>query len=231
MTESFARHFADPAFVERYLQSGPPAFTPGHSGLLQMVYVLLAEAVPERGRVLVVGAGGGLETRALAERAAGWSFTGVDPSATMLDLARATAGAVAGERLALIQGGVADAPPGPYDAATCILVLGVVPDDGAKFDLLAGTHRRLSPGAPFILVDQCLDRTAPDFAQRLDRYAAYARASGVDAETVAGARASLAASTTMVTRARNEALLQEAGFQQAEVFYTAMAWTGWIARA
>ncbi len=196
-----------------------------------MVHVLLAETVPEFGRVLVVGAGGGLETRALAERASGWSFTGVDPSARMLDLARATAGPVAGRRMELIEGGVADAPEGPYEAATCILVLGMLPDDGAKLDLLTETHRRLSPGAALVLVDQCLDRSAPDFTLRLDRYAAYARASGVDAETVAGARATLSASTTVVPRARNAALLAEAGFLDAEVFYTGMAWTGWIAHA
>ncbi len=232
MTNSaFARNFTDPAFIERYLRDGPAAFAPGHAGLLQMVYVLLAETMPEDGRVLVVGAGGGLETRALAERAPGWRFTGVDPSPQMLALAGVVAGPAAGDRLELVEGEVAAAPAGPFDAATCLCVLGVLPDDGAKLGLLQGAHGRLKPGAPFLLVDQCLDRAAPDFDLRLDRYAAYARASGVDAEVVAGARATMAASTTVVSRARDEALLTEAGFRDAEVFYVGFAWTGWIAYA
>ncbi len=33
--------------VRRYITDGPPAFTPGHAGLLQMIGVLLAERVPQ----------------------------------------------------------------------------------------------------------------------------------------------------------------------------------------
>ncbi len=87
------------------------------------------------------------------------------PPEPMLELARATAGPVAGDRLSLIRGTVADAPKGPFDAGTCILVLGLVPDDAGKLALLKGAQQRLRPGAPFILVDQCIDRAAADPAQ------------------------------------------------------------------
>ena len=42
--------------------------------------MLLAERVPEDGRLLVVGAGGGLELKSLADEHPGWTFDGVDPS-------------------------------------------------------------------------------------------------------------------------------------------------------
>lgn len=224
-------HFVDPDRVARYIEHGPPAFTPGHAGLLQMAGVLLAERTPSHADILVVGAGGGLETRHLAQTQPGWRFCGVDPAPAMLDLAKAVAGPAAGDRLTLIEGIVADAPQGPFDAATCILVIGMLPDDGAKAALLAQTRARLKPGAPFILVDQCLDRAAPDFPRRLDRYTAYARASGVPEDVLDGARAYIAGLTTMVTPERNEALLRQAGFEDLEVFYMAMAWRGWIAYA
>lgn len=159
MTEIEA-NFVDPARVTRYIEQGPPAFTPGHAGMLQMTGVLLAERVKADGSVLVVGVGGGLETRYLAGIEEDWRFTGVDPAPAMLHLARATAGPVAGDRLSLIQGTIIDAPPGPFDAATCILVLGLIPDDGAKLDTLKGVRSRMTAGAPFILVDQCIDRSA-----------------------------------------------------------------------
>jgi SAM-dependent methyltransferase len=152
-----------------------------------------------------------------------WRFVGVDPSAAMLGLARETAGPAVGDRLWLIQGEVADATEDTFDAATCILVMGLVPDDGAKLDLLREVRRRLKPGVPSILVDQCIDPAAADRYLRLDRYAAYARASGIDPETVAGARAMMEISTTFVGPARNEALINEAGFEAIKLFYLAMS--------
>ena len=224
-------NFIDPERVKRYTELGPPAFAPGHGGILQMVGVLLAERVSGDGQVLVVGAGGGLETCYLAGIEPGWRFVGVDPARAMLDMARAVAGPVAGNRLTLIEGTVLDAPAGPFDAATCILVLGLIADDGSKLAMLEEVRRRLKPDAPFILVDQCIDRSAPDVEHRLARYANYARRSGVDAETVAAARAAVAALESMVPIRRNEELLREAGFQHLEVFYVGMAWRGWVAYA
>ena len=224
-------NFVDPQRVAQYLDHGPPAFAPGHGGLLQMIGVLLGEVVPDDGTVLVVGAGGGLETRYLAGVAPGWRFVGVDPARAMLDLARAVAGPAAGDRLTLIEGTVIDAPAGPFDAATCVLVLGLIADDGGKLSTLTEVRRLLKPGAPFVLVDQCIDLAAPDAPRRLDRYARYALASGVPAETVANARAAVGASTTMVPERRDVALLEQAGFHDTELFYAGMAWRGWITYA
>lgn len=227
----FSENYVDPERIRNYTEKGPPAFAPGHSGMLQMTGVLLSERVPEDGHVLVVGAGGGLETRYLAGMEPQWRFVGVDPADGMLELARAVAGPVAGERMHLIKGTVLDAPEGPFDAATCILVLGILADDGGKLELLAQIRRRLKTGAPMVLVDQCINRAAPDFHVRLDRYAEYARRSGVEADIVQGARTALESSMTMVSASRNEALLSEAGFCDIDVFYVGMAWRGWIAYA
>ena len=224
-------NFVDSERVRRYIDQGPTAFTPGHAGMLQMLGVLLGERVPENGQLLIIGAGGGLETRYLASVEAGWCFLGVDPARPMLDLAHAVAKPVAGDRLTLIEGTVEDVPVGLFDAATCVLVLGLVPDDGSKLALLQEVRRRLRPDAPFIVVDQCFDRSAPDFDMRLDRYAQYARRSGIDIETVASAKAAIGALQSMVTAGRNEDLLKEAGFHDVELFYLAMAWRGWVAYA
>lgn len=143
---AFTPNFVDPERVRRYIEQGPAAFAPGHGGLLQMIGVLLGESVPPDGTVLVVGAGGGLETRYLAGIEPGWRFVGVDPAPAMLDLARAVVGPAAAARLTLIEGTVTDAPPGPFDAATCLLVLGLVADDGSKLALLRETRLRLREG-------------------------------------------------------------------------------------
>ncbi len=185
----FQRDFQDAAFVDRYSQQGPPAFMPGHAGVLQMTGVLLREGAPADARVLVVGAGGGLETRALAMAHPAFRFVGVDPAPQMIELARRVVGAELGERV------------------------------------------DLRPGAPFVLVDQCPDRSAPDVERGFDRYAACARASGVDAEIVDRARAQLRSNPGLVPPERNASLLVESGFHDREAFYVGMAWRGWLASA
>lgn len=226
-----AFNFDDPDFVAGYVQKGPPAFVPGHSGLLQTAGVLLAERAPEDGHILIVGAGGGLDTRTFARMQPGWRFTGVDPAKKMLDLARAVLGDEINPRVDLIEGGVEAAPEGPFDGATLILVLGLIPDDGSKLKTLQEIRRRLKPGAAFILVDRCDDPNGPDFDRNMDRYIAYAVASGVDPDTLANAKASHRANKAMVTAERDEALLKEAGFTGVHTVYFAMNWQGWAAYA
>ena len=83
--------FNDPNAVAAYAE-GPVRNVPGWADMLRMTEFLHAERVHHDGRVLVVGAGGGLELKRFAEAHAGWSFVGVDPAREMLKLARATLG-------------------------------------------------------------------------------------------------------------------------------------------
>lgn len=226
-----AFNFADPDFVAKYIEKGPRAFMPGQPGVLQMTGILLGERVPDDGHVLVVGAGGGLDTQALAKAGPGWRFTGVDPAGKMLDLARHILGEETMARVELIEGGVEAAPGGPFDGATMILVLGILPDDGAKLATLKAIRHRLKPGAPFVLVDRCDRADNPQFDRNMDRYVAFAAANGVDPETLKNARASHRGNPGMVPAERDEVLLAEAGFADIEHFYHAMNWHGWVAYA
>ncbi len=83
--------FTDPAAVANYAQN-PPRLVPGFADMQRMAMFLLTERVPATARVLVLGAGGGLEMKVFAQTKPGWQFDGVDPSAEMLALARATLG-------------------------------------------------------------------------------------------------------------------------------------------
>lgn len=97
---------------------------------------------------------------------------------------------------------------------------GVLPEDGSKLAVLLDVRRRLRPDAPFILVDHCLDRSAPDFERKLERYAAYAIESGVDGMVVENAKAQMRTNRGLVSSARDEELLDEADFRDRELFYS-----------
>lgn len=116
---------------------------PGVDSLLQMTRVLLAERMPPQGRVLVVGAGGGLELEDLAKAHTGWQFDGVDPSAAMLDLAARRLGPLT-SRVTLHEGYVQDAPAAPFDGATCLPTFHFVPEtsEAMRFRAACEPHTR-----------------------------------------------------------------------------------------
>jgi len=94
-------HFSDSEAVKRYAE-GPPRFVPGFADLHRMTRILLAERAAPDAHVLVLGAGGGLELKALAEAEPRWRFVGVDPAAEMLKQAERTLGAL-NARVQLLQ--------------------------------------------------------------------------------------------------------------------------------
>ena len=225
------QHFEDPDFVKRYA-AGPAQFVPGYDVMQQMAAQLLAETAGPSASILVLGAGGGLETEAFAALRPGWHFAGVDPAGEMLRAARERlAQAGAGGRCTWVQGTIDDAPAGPFDGATCLLTLHFVPDDGSKLATLQGVHRRLRSGAAFVLVDLAIDKAAADAELRRGRYARFAIDSGADPDDVAQTRQRLVDVLNTVAPARNEALLREAGFTDVDLFYAGLSWRGWSARA
>ncbi|MGL4288770.1 MAG: class I SAM-dependent methyltransferase [Phreatobacter sp.] len=220
--------FSDLQAVARYAD-GPPRFVPGYEAMQRMARLLLAERVPDAARVLVVGAGGGLELKAFAEAHPGWIFDGVDPSAEMLDLAERVLGPLA-PRARLYQGYVDGAPPGPFDAATCLLTLHFMTREERRRSA-AEIRRRLKPGAPYVIAHLSFPQGDGERALWLSRHAAMLIASGLDADRAANARAAIDTQTHILTPDEDEAILREAGFSDVSLFYAAFSFRGWVAYA
>ncbi|MCP3371102.1 class I SAM-dependent methyltransferase [Bradyrhizobium cajani] len=220
--------FSDPQMVANYTD-GPPRFVPGYNAMLSMAAILLAERARDDARILVLGAGGGLELKAFAQAQHGWSFDGVDPSAPMLGLARQTLGSLA-PRARLHQGYIDDAPDGPFDGASCLLILHFI-DVAERRRIASEVHRRLKPRAPFVVAHL----SAPDGDEErplwLSRYSAFLAASGVEPDKAAAARDAVTNHLNILAPAQDEAILREAGFSDPTLFYTGFAFRGWVAYA
>lgn len=226
----FVRAFADPAVVSRYAAEGPRRFLPGLDALHRMTAVLLRERAPANAHVLVLGAGGGLEVKALAQAEPGWTFTGVDPSGEMLRAAQETLGPLA-SRVTLVQGYIDDAPLDRFDAATCLLTLHFL-DAPERTRTVTEIHRRLKTGAPFVAAHSSFPQRPQERHVWWSRFEAYAIAAGADPAHAAMARAAnTAASATMFDPEADEAILRAAGFSDASLFYAAFTWRGWIGHA
>ncbi|MFI4874462.1 MAG: class I SAM-dependent methyltransferase [Blastopirellula sp. JB062] len=220
--------FHDPQAVAQYAQS-PRLAVPGFADMHRMATLLLAERVEAQGRILVVGAGGGLELKAFAEAVPSWRFDGVDPSPAMLQLALQTLGPLA-SRATLHEGKVDVAPQGPFDAAACILTMHFADLDERK-QMLAAICRRLKPGAPFIAVHLSFPQADGARDAWLSRYAAYVVSSGVEPEKASQAQKAIDSYLTILDPTQEESLLREAGFSDVNLFYAGFAFKGWVAYA
>jgi tRNA (cmo5U34)-methyltransferase len=205
---------------------GPPRQVPGFAGLHRMTSMLLAERVSAHGRVLVLGAGGGLELKALADDHPGWTFTGVDPSTDMLRVAEHIAGAHAA-RIRLHEGYIDVAPVGPFDGAICLLTLHFVSRD-QRFETLREIHRRLVPGAPFVVAHISFPQTEPERSMWIARHVAFG---GTDPANAESAKQAIATRLSILSPEEDEALLREAGFSNVSLFYAGLSFKGWVGYA
>lgn len=227
-SKPFLAAFQDPEAVARYAD-GPRRFVPGLEAMHQMCGLLLAERAPRDARVLVVGAGGGLELKALASAHPGWTFVGVDPAGEMLREAERTLGPLA-RRVELVEGYVDDVAQDGFDAATCLLTLHFL-ESAERTRTAAAIRARMKPGAPFVAAHGSFPQGPGQRDAWLDRYAAFAISQGVEPDKALGARSAVASMAAMIAPEDDEAILRAAGFTDPAMFWAAFTWRGWVAYA
>ncbi|RMB13015.1 class I SAM-dependent methyltransferase [Eilatimonas milleporae] len=204
---------------------------PGVDGFYTLVRAIAETAIARKGRILIVGAGGGRELEVLGPSDKTFAFTAVDPSTGMLDTAKACA-AVAGaaERTEFIAGLVDDVPAdAPFDAATSLLVMHFLPDDGTKLAYLSAIRDRMKPGAVLIHADVCLDGTGM-FRRTVPSFLRHAVLAGLSEEQAALGPDIISGMPTIGER-RTRQLFREAGFTGTTLFYTGLWYRGWTCRA
>jgi tRNA (cmo5U34)-methyltransferase len=135
-----------------------PLLFPGYETVQESVSAILRallSSLPSGKRILVAGCGTGTEMLHLLDVSPNWHITGFDPSPEMIRQAAAKLECAHDRNTyELISGTVSELPELPvFDAATLLLVLHFLPDDGSKLSLLREIGVRLTPGAPFIMTD------------------------------------------------------------------------------
>jgi tRNA (cmo5U34)-methyltransferase len=208
---------------------------PGYESLHGMTQSLLQTSLSKSARLLIVGSGTGMELVNYSKPNPDWLLTGVDPSAEMMAIAQVElADQGLQERVNLHTGYVNSLPETePMDAATLMLVMHFLTDDGVKLQLLKDIAQRLNPGAKLILADLYGDQSASYFSLFTKAWQDF-YFSQLDDETKTKAKAnfqtSISNSIYFVTEARIIELLEAAGFSQINKFYNAFLFGGWIAQ-
>ncbi len=125
---------------------------PDYERIHELAVAQLGVALDNNTRILVVGAGTCTEVLRLADFEPEWSFTAVEPSAPMVEQAKAHVDAAGLNGAVTFHSSTLDSldDQGPFDGATAILMMQFLPAD-AKANLFEDIGRRLKPGAPFVL--------------------------------------------------------------------------------
>lgn len=127
---------------------------PAYHSIYELAQHLLRDRLSKEARILVAGAGTGKEIIDCSQNNTLWSFTGFDPAEPMLSIARKKVKAASLEnKISLVKGLIIDVTEKDFDAATSILVMQFMPDDGTKLNFLKGIYDKLKPGALIVLVD------------------------------------------------------------------------------
>jgi tRNA (cmo5U34)-methyltransferase len=127
---------------------------PAYHSIYELAQHLLRDRLNKEARILVAGAGTGKEIIDCSQNNPHWSFTGFDPAEPMLSIARKKVDTASLEnKISLVLGLVDDVTEKNFDAATSILVMQFLPDDGTKLNFLKGISEKLKPGALIVLVD------------------------------------------------------------------------------
>lgn len=123
---------------------------PNYHYFLDRLPKLLRET--EHKDLLVVGCGTGNEIERFVQTPGTWEITGIDPSPEMIKQAREKLQKF--KNVNLIEGLLTDLDIGKkYGAASLLLVLHFLDDNGEKQKLLKEIAERLVSGAPFVMLD------------------------------------------------------------------------------
>ncbi|UJJ60224.1 class I SAM-dependent methyltransferase [Rhodanobacter denitrificans] len=220
--------FTDPQAVMRYVD-GVVRQVPGLHVLHQMAGLLLHECVPPDGRVLVLGAGGGIELKVFAETYPQWRLLGVDPSPQMLELAARTLGPLA-PRVELLEGYIDAAPATEFDGAACLLTFHFLSVEERLYTLRE-LKRRLKPGAPLVIAHHSVPDTPGERMRWLQRHVAFITSNGVPVANGPSAIGAIASHLHLLSPESEVELLERAGFERPSLFYAAFTFKGWVAYA
>jgi tRNA (cmo5U34)-methyltransferase len=206
---------------------------PGYEALHQLACMVVAENTGGHGRVLVAGAGTGAECVALGQACPALHVVGIDPAKDMLTLAEhKVAEHDLTERVRLYPCEVKALPTfEPFDAATLLLVLHFIPDDGAKLALLTDLAKHLKPGSSLVLADLFGPGWGDEWQAQLRIFWRHLqKAAGIAPADIDKGFAHVDRDIHPVTEDRLTELLAEAGFGPPLPFFRALCFGGWVAQ-
>lgn len=203
---------------------------PGYEAMHQITLACLRAKLSDEANLLVVGAGTGMELVQFAQSNSKWQVLGVDPSENMLAVAKNKIQQHdLSEQIELFGGYTNDLPQNSiYDAATSILVMHFIPDDGGKLAFLKSIVQRIKASGTFILVDVFGEKGSDDFEEMIGLVKEFWKGTGVSEAKKAEILETMENGVYPISENRVLELLKEVGFGKVIRFYTGLWVGGWM---
>ena len=177
-------------------------------------------------KLLVVGCGTGNEIERFLHATEQWKIFGVDPSSEMIEQARKKL--QDHKNVELLQGVITDINVNnKYGAATLLLVLHFLDDDGSKLNLLKNIAEKLVSGASFVILD--ITGNKSQITGNLNILKCFLP-QGMDDEQVNSRISRIKNELHHVSEERLCELCLEAGFEPPLRFFQSSIYMGWLTK-
>lgn len=208
---------------------------PNYDQLYPIIGSYLQAGMGSQDRLLVSGAGTGMELITFGRNHPQWKITGLDPSEQMIALAKdKVQKAKLEEKITIHQCFTHDLPIQPlYQGATSILVFPFLPSNEDKLFYLKSIADRLSSGAILILVTAYGDNTSSAFQRDISAWRTQAlsrsQALGLPLVKIKQLLDVVLSQVHYTDESTIQELLHQADFHQTSLFFKTYHFGGWVA--
>ena len=190
------------------------------------------DRLPEKARILCVGAGTGEDALRLGAAHPNWHFQLTDPAPAMLAIARQRLEAAGLLDRCSFHDGFLDSLPqsASFDGATALLVSHFLTSLDERTQFFRDIADRLAPGGTLVCADLAADRAAPDFRSVMDLWLAGLRLCDLPAENLASYDDAFGRDFAAHTPAQLEQAITDAGFTPPVQAFQALLIRVYVAR-
>jgi len=199
---------------------------------LHLLIRLRFTGLPERSRILCVGAGTGAEMIALAKAFPKFEFMAVEPSLPMMEICeqRVHEEGMA-SRCQFHNGYIHTLPPSdPFDAATSVLVSQFLIQRAHRIAFFDGIAQRLRPDALLVNADLCADLESEEAARLAEVWREMLLFTGTPADKAGGFLEGWKKSVAVLPPAQVADIMASGGFQKPILFYQSLFIHAWYSR-
>jgi tRNA (cmo5U34)-methyltransferase len=199
---------------------------------LHFLLRLVLRDLPANASILCVGVGTGADILGLAQAFPGRHFTGVEPSAPMLDVCRKRLEASGlKDRTELFRGYLSDYQSDKkFDAVLCLLVAHFLRDEGQRQALFDQMAAKLKPTGYLVNAEISFDQSRADYPEILEKWLALHKHAGATDESLSMMPKIMRETLAVIAPEKTETMMRKCGFSQPMQFFQSLLIRAWYAR-
>ena len=202
----------------------------GYNEMHDLTCYLLKDILPENAKILVSGIGTGHEAITYAENQSGWYIVGVDPTPEMIKSSKNKIMQLGlGNRIKAVEGRVNNLKENNFDAATSILVMQFLKDNGDKKEYLKNISEKLKKGAKLVVIDLEGQKGTDKFNLLLSAWKKHQYSTRDDKDQIDKDFEHVESDIQFIPEERIHDLLNDAGFKNICKFYQSYLFGGYVA--